>query len=450
MTLVFTAVMASVLVATGLFLYLRLEAELDQSIDQDLRSRASALTRLIRVSDVGLGESARSFLKGRGEHFAQVLTSTGRIFDPNSQPPGRPILDRSEVSEAGRGPTLIERSGLPGFRNEPARLLATPITFEGQRLIVVTGESLADRDATLSNLATLLLIGGPLALLLASLAAYGTVAAALRPVEAMRSRAAEISATDADQRLPVPPAQDELHRLGQTLNQMLARLEAALERERRFVDEASHELRTPLALHKTELELALRYEHDSGQLRTAIASAIDEVDRLIELAEGLLVVARSESGEMTVSARPLDLEPLLASVHARFVKRAESLGRRLVVDPVDGLTVEADPALLERALTNLVDNALGHGDGEVRVSAHSSDGRLEVHVCDRGSGFPPAFIDHAFERFSRADAARSGGGTGLGLAIVDAVARAHCGATHAANRPDGGADVWLELPAQRT
>jgi two-component system OmpR family sensor kinase len=404
---------------------------------------------LIRISDVGLGESARSLLRRRGEHFAQVLTSRGRIFDSRAQPKGRPVLDGSEVRKADRGPTVIARTGLPGLGDEQARLLATPITFEGKRLIVVVGESLEDRNATLSQLSILLLIGGPVALLLASLAAYGTVAAALRPVEAMRSRAAQISAVDPDQRLPVPPARDELHRLGETLNQMLARLGAALERERRFVDEASHELRTPLALHKTELELALRYEHDPGQLRTAIASAIVEVDRLIELAEELLVVARSESGEVAVNAQPLQLEPLLASVHERFAKRAEGLGRRLVVDPADGLTIEADPALLERALTNLVDNALSHGDGEVRVSAHSSDGRLELHVRDRGPGFPPAFIDHAFERFSRADAARRRGGTGLGLAIVDAVARAHRGATHAANLPEGGADVWLELPVER-
>ncbi len=262
----------------------------------------------------------------------------------------------------------------------------------------------------------------------------------------MRSRAARISAADSDQRLPVSVARDELHRLGETLNEMLARLDAALKRERRFVDEASHELRTPLALHKTELELALRYERDPERLRAAIASAIGEVDRLIALAEDLLVLARSEGGEVAVDAQLLALEAVLSSVNDRFANLTETLDRPFVVEGADGVTIEADRALLERALTNLVDNALSHGRGEVRVSARRTDGRVELHVRDRGAGFPPEFIDRAFERFSRADAARSGGGAGLGLAIVEAVARAHHGAVHATNRHDGGADVWLELP----
>jgi two-component system OmpR family sensor kinase len=445
-TLAFATVMATVLAGVGLFLYLRLESELDDSIDQTLHSRAGELTRLIRVNDAGLGESAREFLRDRGGDFAQVLTASGRMFDPSAQPTRRPVLSSSEVGAAERGSTLVARSGVPGLGSGPARLLATAITFEGQRLIVVTGESLADRNATLGNLATLLLIGGPVALLLASLAAYGSVAAALRPVEEMRSRAAQISAADTDQRLPVPIARDELHRLGETLNGMLARLDAALERERRFVDEASHELRTPLALHKTELELALRYEHDPEPLRVAIASAIEEVDRLIALAEDLLVLARSEGGEVAVNAQPLELEAVLSSVNHRFANRAEALDRRLVVEDADGVTVEADRALIERALTNLVDNALNHGGGEVRVSAQRADGRVELHVLDRGTGFPPDFIDRAFERFSRAHATRARG-AGLGLAIVDVIARGHRGSLHAANRPAGGADVWIELRA---
>ena len=153
------------------------------------------------------------------------------------------------------------------------------------------------------NLRTILLIGGPVALLLASLAGYAVSGTALRPVEAMRRRAAEISAAEPDQRLPLPEANDELRRLGETLNQMLGRLEAALERERTFVDDASHELRTPLAMHKTELELALRYAKTPEEMRAAIASAIVEVDRLSALAEDLLVLARSEQGKLALHLR---------------------------------------------------------------------------------------------------------------------------------------------------
>ncbi len=445
-TLIFTAVMALVLGATGLFVYLRLETQLNRSIDRDLRSRATDIAALIRVSDRGLGEPARSGLKQREESgFAQVLTTSGRVFDRPAQPVRDPVLDRVEVQEAAGGSTYEERSTAPGVRKGPVRVLARPINFEGKPLIVVVGASLADRDDALDNLATLLLLGGPVALLLASLAAYGTVAAALRPVEAMRARAAEISGTDADQRLPVPRAEDELHRLGETLNEMLDRLRAAVERERAFVDDASHELRTPLALHKTELELALRYADDAEQLRGAIGSAIGETDRLSRLAEDLLVLARADKGRLTVDVKPVDVDAVFAAVRGRWDERVGEAGRTLTVDDPDGLAVEGDRMRVEQALTNLVENAVRHGEGPIRLWARPTDEGVELHVTDAGRGFPPEFIPHAFERFRRADAARAEGGTGLGLAIVEAIARAHRGRAGVRNGPDGGADAWIEL-----
>jgi two-component system OmpR family sensor kinase len=445
-TLIFTGVMALVLGATGLFVYLRLEAQLDQTINRDLRSRATDIAALIRVSDRGLGEPARSGLKQREESgFAQVLTPSGRTFDRPAQPHGRPVLDPTEVQEAADASTYFERSGAPGVRKGPVRLLGRPINFEGKPLIVVVGESLADRNDALQNLATLLLLGGPVALLFASLAAYGTVAAALRPVEAMRARAAEISGAEADQRLPVPPAQDELHRLGETLNEMLDRLRAAVERERAFVDDASHELRTPLALHKTELELALRYAEGTEQLRAAIGSAIAESDRLSRLAEDLLVLARADKGRLSIDVKPVGVEGLFAGVRKRLSGTAQEAGRSLVFDDPDGLVIEGDRTRVEQALTNLVDNALRYGEGPIRLWARPTDEGVELHVTDDGPGFPTDFLPHAFERFRRVDAARAEGGTGLGLAIVEAIARAHRGRAGARNAPQGGADVWIEL-----
>ncbi len=285
-----------------------------------------------------------------------------------------------------------------------------------------------------------------MALLLASLAGYLVAGSALRPVEAMRRRAAEITAAEPDQRLPLSEADDELRRLGQTLNGMLGRLEAGLARERAFVDDASHELRTPLALHKTELELALRYGENADELRASISSAIVEVDRLIELAEDLLVLARSEQGKLALELKRVGVGDVLARLRERFGDRVSADGRELVVDAADGLQVEGDRLRIEQALTNLVENALEHGAGEVNVRAVRADGGVEIHVADRGPGFPPEFIDRAFERFSRADAGRTGGGTGLGLAIVEAIARAHRGAAGASNREGGGADVWIRLP----
>ena len=308
------------------------------------------------------------------------------------------------------------------------------------------GESLQQRSRALEGLHRLLAIGGPLALLIAALAGYAVAAAALRPVERMRRRAAALTAGEAGGRLPVPPSQDEIERLGHTLNEMLGRLEAALLRERSFVSDASHELRTPLAILRTELELALRGRSTRDELEAAVRSAAEETDRLNQLADDLLVIARSDQGRLPV--RPADLRAgeLLEGVAHRFAARARAEERPLRTGEGADVRLRADPARIEQALANMVDNALRHGRGDVVLSAGRTDGHVELHVCDEGPGFPPDFLDSAFERFSRADEARSRGGTGLGLAITDAVARAHGGSAHAANRGQGGADVWLTLP----
>jgi two-component system OmpR family sensor kinase len=340
---------------------------------------------------------------------------------------------------------VITRPHVRSIQGE-ARLLARPAQGRGQTYVVVVAATLDDRNESLRNLRTLLLIGGPVALFLASLAGYLVSGTAFRPVEAMRRRAAEISADEPGERLPLPEANDELRRLGETLNAMLGRLEAALERERTFVDDASHELRTPLALHKTELELALRYAKTPEEMRAAIASAVVEVDRLSALAEDLLVLARSQEGKLALHMRRVRVADLLADVRERFAARLTDSGRSLVVEPADGLAVDADPVRLEQALTNLIENAIEHGAGEITLSTAESDGELEIHVSDQGPGFPPDFLDQAFERFTRADPARGGDGTGLGLAIVEAIAKAHQGSAHATNREGSGADVWIELP----
>jgi two-component system OmpR family sensor kinase len=443
MTLAFTIVMAILLAALGFYVYSRFKTELSEQIDQSLRSHGDDIASLVARKDLSRSTS----LLGREESFAQVLTPSGGIYATTDQLADHPQLTPAETARAAQASFLVTRPHVRSIAGE-ARLLARPAHARGRTFVVVVAASLDDRNESLRNLGTILLIGGPVGLLLASLAGYAVSGTALRPVEAMRRRAAAISAAEPEQRLPLPEANDELRRLGETLNQMLDRLEAALERERTFVDDASHELRTPLAMHKTELELALRYAKTPEEMRAAIASAIVEVDRLSALAEDLLVLARSEQGKLALHLRRVRLADLLGDVGERFASRIDGSGRTLVVEPTNGLTIDADPVRLEQALSNLVENAIQHGGGEITVRASESDRDLQIHVEDRGPGFPPEFLDRAFERFSRADQARGGDGTGLGLAIVEAIARAHRGTAHAANRNGSGADVWIELPAQ--
>src|SRR6266511_1086775 len=244
-TLAFAVAMAVVLAATGVFLYLRLGSALDRTIDQSLRARATDVGALVRRGDSAGKE---------GEGITQVLDPSGAVLAATPGL-GRPLLTTEEISRARRGPLSVERP-IPNS-DESARILATPLDTQRGPRIVVVGSSLEQRGDALENLFVALLIGGPLALLLASLAGYGLAAAALRPVESMRREAEAVSAAEPGRRLPLPPAQDEISRLGETLNVMLGRLESALARERRFVSDASHELRTPLSALRTELELAL-------------------------------------------------------------------------------------------------------------------------------------------------------------------------------------------------
>ena len=304
--------------------------------------------------------------------------------------------------------------------------------------------SLEPRNESLDHLRHELLIFLPLALLAASLGGYALAAGALGPVELLRRRAEAVKPGEPS-RLPVPPAGDEVSRLAQTLNEMLARLQAAVEHERRFVADASHELRTPLALLRTELDLALRRPRSREELESALRSAAVETQRLSRLADDLLLIARADQGPLPMRREVLAAADLLADAATRFANRATSLGRELRVVETD-LHVEADPLRVGQALVNLVDNALTHGGGTVELSAEGRDGLVELHVRDAGSGFPLEFRDRAFDRFSRADGARSGGGSGLGLSIVELVAGAHGGAAGLGEPPSGGADVWISLP----
>jgi signal transduction histidine kinase len=228
---------------------------------------------------------------------------------------------------------------------------------------------------------------------------------------------------------------------------MLARLEHAIERERSFVTDAGHELRTPLALLRAELELALRIPGSVEQLEGAVRRSSAEVDRLTQLAEDLLLIAGSDGGQLPLRREPLDVGDLLTSVARRFEWRADDMGAAISVTAPEGLVVRGDRLRLEQALGNLVDNALRHGRGPVELSAKTGTEAVELHVRDHGAGFAHEFIGEAFERFTRADHARSRGGAGLGLSIVRAVAAAHGGAAQAANAPDGGADMAIILPA---
>jgi signal transduction histidine kinase len=419
LTIAFAAAMVVVLAAAALFVYVRLRADLDESISTDLRSRAAAVVRSGAAAGAG-GEPDESFAQvRRGE---RVLDAAGGTQEP--------VLGEGEFER--------RIAGIDGT----TRILATP---DGANVVVV-GQSLDDRDEVLGNLVAAFAIGGAIAVVLASLLGYALAGAGLAPVEAMRRRAASVTLGGDHRPLPLPAANDELRRLGETLNEMLARLQRSFERERQFVADASHELRTPVAVIKTELESALRNTHPSA--REALVAALEECDHLAQLAEDLLIIARSGEGRLPLRREEHEIRRLLEGVRDRFADRAAAHDRRIRIDVVpDELAASIDPLRARQALGNLVDNALRHGEGDIVLSARNSGGTVELDVTDHGPGFEPDIAGRAFERFARGDRARTRSGTGLGMAIVRAIAEAHGGS--ASIVPGAGARVRIVLPSQR-
>jgi signal transduction histidine kinase len=431
LTAAFATAMIVVLAAAGLFVYVRLRDGLDESLSAALESRAAAVA--------ASGQAAAGAGDDEDEQFAQLLGADGGVLDAAGGPEG-PAITAAERERAAEETIELDRS-VPGIE-VTTRVLAGPAGDDGAAVVVV-GQSLEDRDEALAGVAASFAIGGPIAVLLASVLGYLLAAAALAPVEAMRRRAAGVSLAPDGERLPLPAAHDEIRRLGETLNAMLDRLRAAHARERRFVADASHELRTPLAVIKTELEGALRAGGHEPEVQAALTAAVEECDQLAQLAEDLLVLTRAGEARLPIRPDDVDVTELLDRVRERFADRARARGARIRIEAPGGLRVEADPLRLGQAVANLVDNALRHGAGDVVLRARAAGTAVELEVSDAGPGFPPELGERAFERFARGDAARTRDGAGLGLAIVRAIADAHGGTAAIVE----GATVRITLPA---
>jgi two-component system, OmpR family, sensor kinase len=434
-------VMAAVLAAAGAFLYAQFRGDLDSQLDAALKTEALSA---VALADVG---RLRAIDQTAGVALVQVYDADGRIIASSTKARGRRLLTAAEAVRATRRTLQIDRRRLA---SESVRVRAVPArTGNGTPRSLAVGDSLARRDHELARLRDLLLIAGPLALLLASIAGYEVARAALIPVDRMRRRSERITESALSERLPVSTPADEIGALGTTLNTMLDRVEAAVARERRLVSDASHELRTPLTTLRAEVELAMRGDRSPQELRAALESAAEEARRMSRLADDLLVLARADQGRLPLNSEPLAARELLEAAAQRARAAAQVRGRRIVVS--DGgsneAVVRADRDRTAQVLDNLITNALHYGEGTIGLSAKRSGEVVELHVTDEGEGFPEEVIGRPFERFARGSQARATEtGSGLGLALVEAVAAAHGGWAQARNRPEGGADVWIALP----
>ncbi|MFN8644159.1 MAG: HAMP domain-containing sensor histidine kinase [Candidatus Binatia bacterium] len=302
-------------------------------------------------------------------------------------------------------------------------------------------------DLLVGVLAAALLVGG-------AGAAWGAsrLAARLtRPLEAIAAAAEGIGDDTPEGRIPDPSPDTELRALTRVLNATLARLQAALDVQRRLVADASHELRTPLTNLRGTVEVALRRPRDAADYRQTLAECHAEIERLCRLVEDLLALSRADAGQLPIHWAPCDLAALAGAAARAHAARAEQAGVTLALDaPAAGLPVRGDADRLRGVLDNLLDNALRHAPRgtAVRVTLRRDDGRAVVSVCDRGPGLTPDQQAHVFDRFYRADAARDrhSGGAGLGLAIARVVSEAHGGELTVRSEPGAGATFALRLP----
>jgi len=429
--LAFALTTAVALVGLGAFVYYRVQDTLEEQLNETIDGHMEAV--LARPVD----ERQAAVRQIGGDSFAQVLTPDGGLVAASDQAVGEVVPARLLPDEDGEEVVLNRTVGLldgDERDEEPAILL---LRREGD-FVLLAGTSREDADDALAEVRTQLLIGGPVALLLAGLLGYLVAGTALRPIERMRARAASISSESHGERLPLPRADDEVRRLGVTLNAMLDRLDEGMKRERQFVAEASHELRTPLALLRVELDLALSRARTNEELVAALGSASEEVDRLTRLARDLLVLASSDEERLVLQRSRFDLGDLMRTVAARFAPSAEGEGRSVRVAGDLPLPVDADRQRLDQVLGNLIDNALRHGEGEVLLDARHQDGQVVVRVSDEGPGLAADLEERAFDRFS----------PGLGLAIVQAIVRAHGGEVTIEDRQDQAWAVVVSLPAE--
>jgi signal transduction histidine kinase len=438
LTIAFAGVLTAVLAVGGLVLFTQFRSDFDNLTGANLSSRAADAAAL-----VASGEPHAALIRSQ-ERLAQVYNARGGLVASTPALAHSRLLTPAQARRAARGRLRLARVQVPAGDTTVSAHAAHAF---GGPLAVAVAEPLDRRDQALDRLAELLLIVGPFALILATYAGYQVAGAALGPVERMRARAEQITARDTAERLPVPATNDEIEALGNTLNELLARLDEALGRERRLLSEASHELRTPLTVLLTEVQVALRGDHDADELREALESVGHEAKRLSRLADDLLTLARADAGRLPVRPERLDAERVLSAAAQRAATAAAASGRSVTADVRTGIPLLVDPDRAAQALDNLVANALAYGDGDIKLAAVVSNGTVELHVTDEGRGFPDGFLEHAFERFRRGEAARTAEGSGLGLPIVSTIAQAHGGEAGARNLPGGGADVWLSVPA---
>ena len=428
LTLLATALF-SLAVITGAVLLLVLQRyALTRILDQSAHKTANDIARQVESGNVPRTVAPTT----GGISAVQVLDPhNGVLAASQGADHSTSLLTADQLAQVRAGKHLEVSSTTSDAR---LRVLARKV---GHRTVVVFTD-FSRVDDSLRILTRAALIGGPLAVLLMAGATYFVVALTLRPVAALRHGAADITAAGLpEQRLPVPGAQDEIHRLALTLNAMLDRIDSATTRQRTFVGDAAHELRSPLASLRVQLEVGRRLG-PTADWAGLIDDVLVDVDRLERLVGDLLTLARLDEAGASTKREPVDLAELVGRIVPGYQH-----ARARVTANCEPVTVDGDPDALRRVVVNLVDNAVRHAEGAVSVSVVPERRKgatvAKLEIVDDGPGIPEPERQKVFDRFYRVQESRSRetGGTGLGLPIVRDIVRNHGGRIRLTDRTDG-------------
>jgi two-component system, OmpR family, sensor kinase len=463
LALYYLIILSIVLFFCGVAVYVYISRSLVMTIDESLDHQVRKLEKDVRRStrDFHSDEpdsSGESEPERESEviritpQLMQVINSSGRVTSESYAHPNDEIpVDLTELQRLPYDVTHSETIRLPSGN---LLRLATRRTkgHDGADFYVRLGQSLAAFERARTKLLLILGISIPVALLLSSFGGLVLANQALSPVDRLTKAAEEIGAGDLSKRVPTPAKMDELGRLAATFNQMIARLQAAFERQKQFTSDASHELRTPLAVLRGDMELALRRERTSEEYQRTLSSNLEEVIRLSRLVEDLLMLARADAGRVELRCEPVNLTELCQKMAEYIAPLAEQREQTLNYHvPAQAVRVHADVHRIKQLLLNLLDNAIKYTDpqGTITLTLTTEAQEAVLAVADTGRGIPPEDVPHVFERFFRRSAKtsdRSAPGSGLGLSIVKWIVEAHGGKIDVQSQLGVGTTFTVRLP----
>jgi heavy metal sensor kinase len=437
LTVWYASLLTVVVVALAGILFLHLKSYLEGAIaeTQLRRARQIAGTLIANVGATGEanvgGEIASLYAPEKGDRFIRITRPDGKVIY-RSGPPNSQAFDPAAVPAAQLAMPW-EFSRKQPTTNGAALLIASvrAPSAAGGTYVIEVGTSAAPVEALFRHLLVVIGLGLPIVAALGATGGYALVRRALRPVEEITRKAAQITQHNLDERLPVPQTGDELERLSMALNHMIFRLDDAFQNSKRFVADASHELRTPLTVLSGELEGLAQDRELPAEVRERMGSLLEEVDRLVKIVERLFALSRLDAGEAQSEWVRFDLAQLATSTSEQMALLAED--RRIAVTRIaaTAVLVEGDRARLKQVVVNLLDNAIKYtpAGGALQIRVRAAGGRAVLEVSDTGVGIAPDDVSHVFDRFFRTDKTRSRfpDGAGLGLAIVKSICHAHQG-----------------------